>query len=273
MDLYFIAGVVRCVEERDDCAAHALICHEAPAGVGLLRLRAGALPFRLCGGKALRKLLDAEIRAGVVARVPELRVAAARPRGDRYIVVIAFARDELCLALVGAAVAVRCHVVQQVGNEHLRQVKPRVVNVEVVQVRCFLAAVAAAVVEESIVAHRGADDLIAGLLAAGVVQDGEIVRPVLVEISVIRQLLPADDINLHARLVRGLHLVLEVPQLQRRAVGGEVAERIALLQLRHAHVGNRVLDRLRAVIAVFGRVVGHRALLEVFHARGGIIVH
>ena len=114
-----IAGVVRCVKECDDRAAHALICHEAPAGVGLLGLRAGALPFRLCGGKALRKLLDAEIRAGVVARVPELRVAAARPRGDRHIVVIAIARNKLSLALVGAAVAVRCRV-QQVGNEHLR---------------------------------------------------------------------------------------------------------------------------------------------------------
>ena len=68
-------------------------------------------------------------------------------------------------------------------------------------------------------------------------------RPVLVEISVVRQLLPADNVDLRARLVRGLHLILEVPQLQHRAVGGEVAERICLLQLRHAHVGDRVFDR------------------------------
>ena len=141
------------------------------------------------------------------------------------------------------------------------------------QVSLFLAAVAAAVVEEPVVAHRGADDLIAGLLAARVVQDGEIVRPVFIEIPVVRHLLPADGGEFCAVLVRGLHLILEVPQLKRRAVGGEVAERIAHLEPRHAHVGDRILGHLRGVIAVFGRAVAHRTLFELRHACGGIVVH
>ena len=171
------------------------------------------------------------------------------------------------------AVAVLDQTVDEIGNVHLRQIKPRVVDIEVVQVILEVHAVAAAVVPQAVVAHRGAEDLIAGLLAAGVVQDGEIVRPVFVEISVVRQLLPADDVDLHVRLVRGLHLILEVPQLQHRAVGGEVAERICLLQLRHAHVGDRVFDRAGRIVVVFRHGVGHRAFFEVFHARGGIVVH
>ena len=98
-------------------------------------------------------------------------------------------------------------------------------------------------------------------------------RPVLVEISVVRQLLPADDVDLHARLVRGLHLILEVPQLQHRAVGGKVAERICLLQLRHAHVGDRVLDRAGRIFIIFRHGIGHRAFFELRHALGGIVVH
>ena len=269
-----VAGAVRRIKERDNCVAHALVRHKAPARVGLLGLCAGAFPFRLRFVKALLELLCVEVGAGVVAGVPELRPRIARPGGDRRIeVVAAVARNEPRLALVGAAVAVRRRVVQQVGNEHLRQIKPRVVDIEVVQVILFLSAVAASVVPQPVVAGIGADDLIAGLLAAGVVQDGEIVRPVLVEISVIRQLLPADDVDLHARLVRGLHLILEVPQLQHRAVGGEVAERICLLQLRHAHVGDRVFDRAGRIVVVFRHGIGHRAFFEVFHARGGIVVH
>ena len=126
-----VAGAVRRIKERDNCVAHALVRHKAPARVGLLGLCAGAFPFRLRFVKALLELLCVEVGAGVVAGVPELRPRIARPRGDRHIVVIAFARNELSLALVGAAVAVRCRV-QQVGNEHLRQVELRVVNVEVV---------------------------------------------------------------------------------------------------------------------------------------------
>ena len=99
-------------------------------------------------------------------------------------------------------------------------------------------------------------------------QDGEIVRPVFIEISVVRQLLPADNVDLHACLVRGLHLILEVPQLQYRAVGGEVAERIGELQLRHAHVGDRVLDRARAL-----HIVGHCAGFEFLYTCGDIGVH
>ena len=269
-----VAGAVRRIKERDNCVAHALVRHKAPARVGLLGLCAGAFPFRLRFVKALLELLCVEVGAGVVAGVPELRPRIARPGGDRRIeVVAAVARNEPRLALVGAAVAVRRRVIQQVGNEHLRQIKPRVVDIEVVQVILEVPAVAAAVVPQAVVAHRGADDLIAGLLAAGVVQDGEIVRPVLVEISVVRQLLPADDVDLHARLVRGLHLILEVPQLQHRAVGGKVAERICLLQLRHAHVGDRVFDRAGRIVVVFRHGIGHRAFFEVFHARGGIVVH
>ena len=269
-----VAGAVRRIKERDNCVAHALVRHKAPARVGLLGLCAGAFPFRLRFVKALLELLCVEVGAGVVAGVPELRPRIARPGGDRRIeVVAAVARNEPRLALVGAAVAVRRRVVQQVGNEHLRQIKPRVVDIEVVQVILFLSAVAASVVPQPVVAGIGADDLIAGLLAAGVVQDGEIVRPVLVEISVIRQLLPADNVDLRARLVRGLHLILEVPQLQHRAVGGKVAERICLLQLRHAHVGDRVLDRAGRIVVVFRHGIGHRALFELRHARSGIVVH
>ena len=138
------------------------------------------------------------------------------------------------------------------------------------QVSLFLAAVAAAVVEEPIVAHRGADDLIAGLLAARVVQDGEIVRPALPEETVIRHILPAHGVDFHARLVRGLLLIVKIPKLQRRALGRETFERIAQLKLRHAHVGDRVFDNAHTVDP---DIVGHRALLEVFHARGGIVVH
>ena len=141
------------------------------------------------------------------------------------------------------------------------------------QVILFLSAVVASVVPQPVIAGIGADDLIAGLLAAGVAQHGEIVRPALSEVTVIRQLLPADDVDLHARLVRGLHLVLEVPQLQHRAVGGEVAERIGELELRHAHVGDRVFNRTGRIVVVFRHGVGHRAFFEVFHARGGIVVH
>ena len=141
------------------------------------------------------------------------------------------------------------------------------------QVILFLSAVVASVVPQPVIAGIGADDLIAGLLAAGVAQHGEIVRPALSEVTVIRQLLPADDVDLHARLVRGLHLILEVPQLQHRAVGGEVAERIGELELRHAHVGDRVFNRTGRIVVVFRHGVGHRAFFEVFHARGGIVVH
>ena len=268
-----VAGAVRRIKERDNCVAHALVRHKAPARVGLLGLCAGAFPFRLRFVKALLELLCVEVGAGVVAGVPELRPRIARPGGDRRIeVVAAVARNEPRLALVGAAVAVRCRV-QQVGNVHLRLVEPRVVDIEVVQVILEVHAVAAAVVPQPVVAHRGADDLIAGLLAVGVVQDGEIVRPVLVEISVIRQLLPADNVDLRARLVRGLHLILEVPQLQHRAVGGEVAERIGELELRHAHVGDRVLDRAGRIFIIFRHGIGHRAFFELRHALGGIVVH
>ena len=273
MDLNDIAGVVRPVEERDDRVAHALVRHKAPARVGLLGLCAGAFPFRLRFVKALLELLCVEVGAGVVAGVPELRPRIARPGGDRRIeVVAAVARNEPRLALVGAAVAVRCRV-QQVGNVHLRLVEPRVVDIEVVQVILFLSAVVASVVPQAVVAGIGADDLIAGLLAAGVVQDGEIVRPALSEVTVIRHILPAHGFDFHARLVRGLHLILEVPQLQYRAVGGKVAERICLLQLRHAHVGDRVFDRAGRIVVVFRHGIGHRAFFEVFHARGGIVVH
>lgn len=172
-----VAGAVRRIKERDNCVAHALVLHKAPARVGLLGLCAGAFPFRLRFVKALLEFLCVEVGAGVVAGVPELRPRIARPGGDRRIeVVAAVARNEPRLALVGAAVAVRRRVVQQVGNEHLRQIKPRVVDIEVVQVILFLSAVAASVVPQPVVAGIGADDLIAGLLAAGVVQDGEIVR-------------------------------------------------------------------------------------------------
>ena len=141
------------------------------------------------------------------------------------------------------------------------------------QVILFLSAVVASVVPQPVIAGIGADDLIAGLLAVGVAQDGEIVRPALSEVTIIRHILPAHGCDFHARLVRGLHLILEVPQLQHRAVGGEVAERICLLQLRHAHVGDRVLDRAGRIVVVFRHGVGHRAFFEVFHARGGIVVH
>ena len=268
-----VAGAVRRIKERDNCVAHALVRHKAPARVGLLGLCAGAFPFRLRFVKALLELLCVEVGAGVVAGVPELRPRIARPGGDRRIeVVAAVARNEPRLALVGAAVAVRCRV-QQVGNVHLRQIKPRVVDIEVVQVILFLSAVVASVVPQPVIAGIGADDLIAGLLAAGVAQDGEIVRPALSEVTIIRHILPAHGFDFHARLVRGLHLVLEVPQLQHRAVGGKVAERIALLQLRHAHVGDRVLDRAGRIFIVFRHGIGHRAFFEVFHARGGIVVH
>ena len=138
------------------------------------------------------------------------------------------------------------------------------------QVSLFLTAVAAAVVEEPVVAHRSADDLIAGLLAARVVQDGEIVRPALPEETVIRHILPAHRVDFHARLVRGLHFIVKIPKLQRRALGGETFERIAQLELRHAHVGDRILDNAHTVDP---DIVGHRALLEVFHALRGIVVH
>ena len=268
-----VAGAVRRIKERDNCVAHALVRHKAPARVGLLGLCAGAFPFRLRFVKALLELLCVEVGAGVVAGVPELRPRIARPGGDRRIeVVAAVARNEPRLALVGAAVAVRCRV-QQVGNVHLRLVEPRVVDIEVVQVILFLSAVVASVVPQPVVAGIGADDLIAGLLAARVVQDGEIVRPALSEVTIIRHILPAHGFDFHARLVRGLHLVLEVPQLQHRAVGGEVAERIALLQPRHAHIGDRVFNRTGRIVVVFRHGVGHRAFFEVFHARGGIVVH
>ena len=151
-----------------------------------------------------------------------------------------------------------------------RQIKPRIVDVEVVQVMLRFFTVAASVVPQPVVAGIGADDLIAGLLTAGIVQDGEIARPVLVEIPVVRQRLPADGFYRVACFIRGLHLILEVPQLEHRAVGGEVAERIALLQLRHAHVGDRVLDNARIVGP---DIVFHRALLELLHACGGVVVH
>ena len=66
---------------------------------------------------------------------------------------------------------------------------------------------------------------------------------------------------------------MEVPQLKRRALGGETFERIAQLEPRHAHVGDRILGHLRGVIAVFGRAVAHRTLFELRHACGGIVVH
>ena len=268
-----VAGAVRRIKERDNCVAHALVRHKAPARVGLLGLCAGAFPFRLRFVKALLELLCVEVGAGVVAGVPELRPRIARPGGDRRIeVVAAVARNEPRLALVGAAVAVRCRV-QQVGNVHLRLVEPRVVDIEVVQVILFLSAVVASVVPQAVVAGIGADDLIAGLLAAGVVQNGEIVRPALSEVTVIRHILPAHGFDFHARLVRGLHLILEVPQLQHRAVGGEVAERICLLQLRHAHVGDRVFDRAGRIFIIFRHGIGHRAFFELRHALGGIVVH
>ena len=273
----FVGGVVGTGKERDDRVAHALMRHVAPAaGVDLFPGHAGALPFRLCVVDAALELLDTEIRAGVIARVPVVRAGAARPAGDGNIVVaevVGAAGDQTALDAVAVAVAVLDQTVDEIGNVHLRQIKPRVVDIEVVQVILEVHAVAASVVPQAVVAHRGAEDLIAGLLAVGVVQDGEIVRPVFIEISVVRQLLPADNVDLRARLVRGLHLVLEVPQLQHRAVGGEVAERICLLQPRHAHIGDRVFDRAGRIVVVFRHGVGHRAFFEVFHARGGIVVH
>ena len=141
------------------------------------------------------------------------------------------------------------------------------------QVILFLTAVAAAVVPQAVVAGIGADDLIAGLLAASVVQHGEIVRPALPEETVIRHILPAHGVDFHARLIRGLHLIVKIPKLQRRAVGRETFERIAQLELRHAHVGDRVFNHLRGVIAVFECAVAHRVLFEVRHARGGVVIH
>ena len=273
----FVGGIVGTGKERDDRVAHALMRHVAPAaGVDLFPGHAGALPFRLCVVDAALELLDTEIRAGVIARVPVVRAGAARPAGDGNIVVaeiVGAAGDQTALDAVAVAVAVLDQTVDQIGNVHLRLVEPRIVDIEVVQVILFLSAVAASVVPQPVIAGIGADDLIAGLLAVGVVQDGEIVRPVFVEISVVRQLLPADNVDLRARLVRGLHLILEVPQLQHRAVGGEVAERIALLQLRHAHVSDRVFDRAGRIFIVFRHGIGHRAFFELRHALGGIVVH
>ena len=53
----------------------------------------------------------------------------------------------------------------------------------------------------------------------------------------------------------------------------EVAERIGELELRHAHVGDRVFDRAGRIFIVFRHGIGHRAFFEVFHAHGGIVVH
>ena len=251
--------------------------HEAAALVDPLSGIARAFPLRLLVVQAVVDLCDAEIRAGVIARIPVFRVfriGLVRPAGDGGIeTVIAITGDQAALDAVAVAVAVLDQTVDQIGNVHLWQIKPRVVDIEVVQVILEVHAVAASVVPQAVVAHRGADDLIAGLLAAGVVQDGEIVRPVFIEISVVRQLLPTDNVDLRARLVRGLHLVLKVPQLQHRAVGGEVAERIGELELRHAHVGDRVFDRAGRIFIVFRHGIGHRAFFELRHALGGIVVH